>query len=132
LRRLAVLSLISRHQTSNEGKRMNFEVAWNSFRRRLAPVELLWRLIPFAMAIRNILWRSPENRGGIPYNYPHSFIRVELKGTDGAHHGRNLKWPRPSHSVPGLHSPQNLKPGDELVLTIDPVAQRCAGRAWGF
>ena len=64
------------------------------------------------------------------YTSPHSFILVEVKGKDGANAVWNLEGPSPSILARDGMSAKTLKPGDELVLTIDPLRSGAPGGAW--
>jgi hypothetical protein len=55
------------------------------------------------------------------YTSPHSFILVDVKGKDGASTVWNLEGPSPSILARDGMSAKSLKPGDELVLMIDPL-----------
>src|ERR1700720_4220534 len=63
------------------------------------------------------------------YTSPHSFILVDVKGNDGASTVWNLEGPSPSILARDGMSAKTLKPGDELVLTINPLRSGSAGRA---
>ena len=73
-----------------------------------------------------------RNRGGIQYTSPHSFILVDVKGKDGASAVWNLEGPSPSILARDGMSAKTLKPGDELVLTIDPLRSGAPGGAWAL
>jgi len=64
------------------------------------------------------------------YTSPHSFILVDVKGKDGASTVWNLEGPSPSILARDGMSAKTLKPGDELVLTIDPLRSGAPGGAW--
>ena len=66
------------------------------------------------------------------YTSPHSFILVDVKGKDGANTVWNLEGPSPSILARDGMSAKSLKPGDELVLTIDPLRSGAPGGAWAL
>jgi len=66
------------------------------------------------------------------YTSPHSFILVDVKGKDGASTVWNLEGPSPSILARDGMSAKTLKPGDELVLTIDPLRSGAPGGAWAL
>ena len=66
------------------------------------------------------------------YTSPHSFILVEVKGKDGTSAIWNLEGPSPSILARDGMSAKTLKPGDELVLTIDPLRSGAPGGAWAL
>ena len=66
------------------------------------------------------------------YTSPHSFILVDVKGKDGTSAVWNLEGPSPSILARDGMSAKTLKPGDELVLTIDPLRSGAPGGAWSL
>jgi hypothetical protein len=66
------------------------------------------------------------------YTSPHSFILVDVKGKDGASTVWNLEGPSPSILARDGMSAKTLKPGDELVLTVDPLRSGSPGGAWAL
>ena len=66
------------------------------------------------------------------YTSPHSFILVEVKGKDGTSTVWNLEGPSPSILARDGMSAKTVKPGDELVLTIDPLRSGAPGGAWAL
>ena len=66
------------------------------------------------------------------YTSPHSFILVDVKGKDGANAVWNLEGPSPSILARDGMSSKTLKPGDELVLTIDPLRSGAPGGSWSL
>ena len=66
------------------------------------------------------------------YTSPHSFILVDVRGQDGASTVWNLEGPSPSILARDGMSAKTLKPGDELVLTIDPLRSGAPGGAWAL
>jgi hypothetical protein len=66
------------------------------------------------------------------YTSPHSFILVDVKGKDGTNVTWNLEGPSPSILARDGMSSKTLKPGDELVMTIDPLRSGAPGGAWSL
>jgi hypothetical protein len=66
------------------------------------------------------------------YTSPHSFILVDVKGQDGASTVWNLEGPSPSILSRDGMSAKTLKPGDELILTIDPLRSGAPGGSWSL
>jgi hypothetical protein len=66
------------------------------------------------------------------YTSPHSFILVEVKEQDGTSTVWNLEGPSPSILARDGMSAKTLKPGDELVLTIDPLRSGAPGGSWSL
>jgi hypothetical protein len=66
------------------------------------------------------------------YTSPHSFILVDVKGKDGTNAVWNLEGPSPSILARDGMSAKTLKPGDELVLTIDPLRSGAPGGSWSL
>jgi hypothetical protein len=66
------------------------------------------------------------------YTSPHSFILVDVKGQDGADTVWNLEGPSPSILSRDGMSAKTLKPGDELILTIDPLRSGAPGGSWSL
>jgi hypothetical protein len=66
------------------------------------------------------------------YTSPHSFILVDVKGPDGASKVWNLEGPSPSILSRDGMSAKTLKPGDELILTIDPLRSGAPGGSWSL
>jgi len=66
------------------------------------------------------------------YTSPHSFILVDVKGKDGTSTVWNLEGPSPSILARDGMSAKTLKPGDELVLTIDPLRSGAPGGSWAL
>ena len=66
------------------------------------------------------------------FTSPHTFILLEVKGKDGgASTVWNLEGGSPSALVRDGMSSKTLKPGDELVMKIDPLRSGAPGGAWG-
>jgi hypothetical protein len=61
------------------------------------------------------------------YTSPHSFILVDVKGTVW-----NLEGPSPSILARDGMNARTLKPGDELVMTVDPLRSGAPGGAWSL
>lgn len=66
------------------------------------------------------------------YTSPHSFILVDVKGKDGVSTVWNLEGPSPSILARDGMSAKTLKPGDELMLTIDPLRSGAPGGSWAL
>jgi hypothetical protein len=66
------------------------------------------------------------------YTSPHSFILVDVKGNDGASTVWNLEGPSPSILARDGMSAKTLKPGDELILMIDPLRSGAPGGSWSL
>jgi hypothetical protein len=66
------------------------------------------------------------------YTSPHSFILVEVKGKDGAGVVWNLEGASPSILARDGMSAKTLKPGDELVMTIEPLRSGAPGGSWNL
>jgi hypothetical protein len=64
------------------------------------------------------------------YTNPHSYILLDVKAEDGDDTVWTLEGPSPSLlSLQGITS-SAIKPGDELVLTIDPLRTGAPRGAW--
>jgi hypothetical protein len=66
------------------------------------------------------------------YTSPHSFILISVKGADGQATVWNLEGPAPSILSRENMSAKSLKPGDELIMTIDPLRSGAPGGAWSL
>jgi hypothetical protein len=66
------------------------------------------------------------------YTSPHSFILLAVKDKDGQITVWNLEGPAPSILARGDMSAKSLKPGDELIMTIDPLRSGAPGGAWSL
>ena len=64
------------------------------------------------------------------FTSPHTFVLLEVKGTDGSSTVWNLEGASPSALVREGWSSKTLKPGDELKMTIDPLRSGAPGGAW--
>ena len=64
------------------------------------------------------------------FTSPHTFILLEVKGTDGGSTTWNLEGASPSALVREGWASKTLKPGDELKMTIDPLRSGAPGGAW--
>jgi hypothetical protein len=64
------------------------------------------------------------------YTNPHSLILVDVKDKDGESTVWNLEGPPPSMLVRDGVTAKTIKPGDELILMIDPLRTGAAGGAW--
>ena len=65
------------------------------------------------------------------FTSPHTFILLEVKGTDGSSTVWNLEGASPSALVRDGWSSKTLKSGDELQMKIDPLRSGAPGGAWG-
>jgi len=65
------------------------------------------------------------------FTSPHTFVLLEVKGKDGATTVWNLEGGSPSALVRDGMSSKSVKPGDELVMKIDPLRSGAPGGAWG-
>jgi hypothetical protein len=64
------------------------------------------------------------------YTNPHSFILIDVEEPDGDSTVWNLEGPSPSLlSLNGI-SAKTIKPGDELILMIDPLRTGASGGSW--
>src|SRR4030088_2273926 len=61
---------------------------------------------------------------------PHTFILLEVKGTDGSATVWNLEGGSPSALVREGWASKTLKSGDQLKMTIDPLRSGAPGGAW--
>jgi Family of unknown function (DUF6152) len=64
------------------------------------------------------------------FTSPHTFILLEVKGTDGNATVWNLEGGSPSALVREGWASKTLKPGDQLKMTIDPLRSGAPGGAW--
>ena len=64
------------------------------------------------------------------FTSPHTFVLLEVKGSDGSSTVWNLEGASPSALVREGWSGKTLKPGDELKMTIDPLRSGAPGGAW--
>jgi hypothetical protein len=64
------------------------------------------------------------------FTSPHTFILLDVKGSDGADTVWNLEGASPSALVREGWSSKTLKSGDELKMTIDPLRSGAPGGAW--
>jgi hypothetical protein len=64
------------------------------------------------------------------FTSPHTFVLLEVKGTDGSSTVWNLEGASPSALVREGWSGKTLKPGDELKMTVDPLRSGAPGGAW--
>ena len=66
------------------------------------------------------------------YTSPHSFILLEVKGQDGTTATWNLEGPSPSILSRDGMSAKSIKPGDELILKIEPLRSGAPGGSWAL
>jgi Family of unknown function (DUF6152) len=64
------------------------------------------------------------------FTSPHTFILLEVKGTDGSSTVWNLEGASPSALVREGWASKTLKAGDELKMTIDPLRSGAPGGSW--
>jgi hypothetical protein len=64
------------------------------------------------------------------YTNPHSFILIDVMDKDGENTVWNLEGPPPSLLVRDGVTEKTVKPGHELILTIDPLRTGAPGGAW--
>ena len=64
------------------------------------------------------------------FTSPHTFVLLEVKGSDGGQTVWNLEGASPSALVREGWSSKTLKPGDELKMTIDPLRSGAPGGSW--
>ena len=64
------------------------------------------------------------------FTSPHTFILLEVKGTDGTTTTWNLEGASPSALVREGWASKTLKAGDELKMTVDPLRSGAPGGSW--
>jgi hypothetical protein len=64
------------------------------------------------------------------FTSPHTFVLLEVKGSDGSATVWNLEGASPSALVREGWSSKTLKPGDELKMTVDPLRSGAPGGSW--
>ena len=64
------------------------------------------------------------------FTSPHTFILLEVKGSDGSATTWNLEGASPGALVREGWASKTLKPGDELKMTIDPLRSGAPGGSW--
>jgi hypothetical protein len=64
------------------------------------------------------------------FTSPHTFVLLEVKGSDGSSTVWNLEGASPSALVREGWSSKTLKPGDELKMTVDPLRSGAPGGSW--
>ena len=64
------------------------------------------------------------------FTSPHTFILLEVKGTDGSSTTWNLEGASPSALVREGWASKTLKAGDELKMTIEPLRSGAPGGSW--
>ena len=64
------------------------------------------------------------------FTSPHTFVLLEVKGSDGGATVWNLEGASPSALVREGWSSKTLKPGDELKMSIDPLRSGAPGGSW--
>ena len=66
------------------------------------------------------------------FTSPHSFILLKAKGPDGTEQVWNLEGGAPSGLIRNGWSSKALKPGDELIVKVDPLRSGAPGGAWNM
>ena len=64
------------------------------------------------------------------YTSPHSYLLLEVKGPDGSTTVWNLEGRAPSLMARDGWTSGTLKPGDEIILTINPLRSGAPGGSW--
>jgi len=64
------------------------------------------------------------------FTSPHTFVLLEVKGSDGSSTVWNLEGASPSALVREGWSSKTLKAGDELKMTVDPLRSGAPGGSW--
>jgi Family of unknown function (DUF6152) len=64
------------------------------------------------------------------FTSPHTFVLLDVKGSDGSDTVWNLEGASPSALVREGWSSKTLKAGDELKMTIDPLRSGAPGGSW--
>jgi len=64
------------------------------------------------------------------YTNPHSYLLLEVKGPDGSTTVWNLEGRAPSLMARDGWTSGTLKPGDEIIITIQPLRSGAPGGSW--
>ena len=64
------------------------------------------------------------------YTAPHAFIILEVKEADGTNQVWSLEGGAPSGLIRDGWTSKTLKPGDELVVKVDPLRSGAPGGSW--
>ncbi len=64
------------------------------------------------------------------YTNPHSYLLLEVKGADGSTTIWNLEGRAPSMLSRDGWNSTTLKPGDEIILTVQPLRSGAPGGSW--
>jgi len=64
------------------------------------------------------------------YTSPHSYLLLEVKGPDGSTTVWNLEGRAPSLMARDGWTSKTLQPGDEIILTIQPLHSGAPGGSW--
>ena len=64
------------------------------------------------------------------YSNPHSYLLLEVKSPDGSAVIWNLEGSAPAILSRSGWTKDSLKPGDEVILTIDPLRSGAPGGSW--
>ena len=66
------------------------------------------------------------------YTNPHSYLLLEVKGPNGGDVLWNLEGQAPSILTRDGWSSRSLKPGDQVIVTINPLRSGSPGGAWNL
>jgi Family of unknown function (DUF6152) len=64
------------------------------------------------------------------FTSPHSYLLLEVKGPDGSTTVWNLEGRAPSLMARDGWTSKTLQPGDEIILTIQPLRSGAPGGSW--
>jgi Family of unknown function (DUF6152) len=64
------------------------------------------------------------------YTNPHSYLLLEVKGSDGSTTVWNLEGQAPSMLSRDGWTSTTLKPGDEIILMVNPLRSGAPGGSW--
>ncbi len=64
------------------------------------------------------------------YTAPHAFIILDVKDPDGTSQVWSLEGGAPSGLIRDGWTSKTLKPGDEVLMTIDPLRSGAPGGSW--
>jgi hypothetical protein len=66
------------------------------------------------------------------YTNPHSYLLLEVRGEDGSAVVWNLEGQAPSILSRDGWSKASLRPGDHVLVTIDPLRSGAPGGSWNL
>jgi len=66
------------------------------------------------------------------YTNPHSYLLLEVRGDDGSAVVWNLEGQAPSILSRDGWSKESLRPGDHVLVTIDPLRSGAPGGSWNL